>query len=145
MTRQIAPAVFFLIIALLIAFTPVRIPTAPAERFFRVEAAGYAFHPAVLHANPGDIVTIELVAKDVAHGLAIDGYPVEIFAEPGQPARATFVVERAGSFKLRCVMPCGNLHPFMTGKFVAGPNLLLYRAAALGLLAFVFGAWRAAR
>ncbi len=146
------PIAVFLLAALLIAALPVpvfaafsgdlarlAVPASPTERTLRVEAGGYAYSPAVLRANPGDQVTIELVAKDVAHGLAIDGYPVDLHADPGQTARVTLIADRAGSFKVRCSVPCGNLHPFMTGKFVVGPNLLVARAAALALLIFAFG------
>ncbi|RPJ47679.1 MAG: hypothetical protein EHM21_08035 [Chloroflexi bacterium] len=129
----------FLLAALLVIFVPLPVFAAPTERTIRVEAGGNAYAPAELRANPGDQVTIELVAKDVAHGLTIDGYLVDLRAEPGQTARVTFVAGRAGTFKLRCSVACGNLHPFMTGKFIVGPNLLLLRAAGLALLAFAFG------
>ncbi len=128
----------FLLAALVIAFAPAPVMAAPADRTIRVEAGGYAFTPSVVHVNPGDRVTIELVAKDVAHGLTIDGYPVDLHAEPGQTARVTFVADRAGSFKLRCSIACGNLHPFMTARFEVGPDLLLARAVGLALLAFAF-------
>ncbi len=131
----------FLLAALLVIFLPVTVSAAPVERTFRVEANEFAYAPAELRVNPGDRVTIELVAKDVAHGLIIDGYPVDLHAEPGQTARVTFVAGQAGSFKIRCSIACGNLHPFMTGKLIVGPNLLLLRAAGLALLAFAFGAW----
>ena len=131
----------FIIAALLVILLPVPVPAQPMERTLRVEAGEYAFDPGVLRVNPGDVVTIELVATDVAHGLAIDGYPVDLHAEPGQTARATFTAARAGTFKLRCSIACGNLHPFMTGKLEVGPNLLLIRTGGLGLLAFAFGAW----
>ncbi len=137
------PIVIFLLAALLIAALPVPVFASPTERTLRVEAGGYAYSPAVLRVNPGDRVTIELVSKDVAHGLAIDGYPVDLRADPGQTARVTFVAGRAGTFKIRCSIACGNLHPFMTGKLEVGPNLLLLRAGGLALLALAYGAWRA--
>jgi hypothetical protein len=37
---------------------------------------------------------------------------------------------------------CGNLHPFMIGKFYVGQNTLLWRASALILLIVGFGIWR---
>jgi heme/copper-type cytochrome/quinol oxidase subunit 2 len=140
-----APAAIFLLAALLIAALPVPALAAPTERTLRIEAGGYAYSPSVVRVNPGDQVTIELVSKDVAHGLAIDGYPVDLHADPGQTARVTFVAGRAGTFKIRCSIACGNLHPFMTGKFEVGPNLLLARSAGLALLALVYGALRAAQ
>jgi heme/copper-type cytochrome/quinol oxidase subunit 2 len=141
LSKQKVFMMIFLIAALLIAFTPLPVQAQPVERKIRIEAGDYAFSPAVIHANPGDRVTIELVSKDVVHGLSIDGYSdINLQSEPGKTARATFIAERAGTFKIRCSVACGNLHPFMTGKISIGPNLLLYRAVGLALLVLVFGA-----
>ncbi len=135
----------FVLAALAVLAVPIGALAHPVERVIRVEAGSYAFAPGVIRVNPGDRVTIELVSQDVAHGLSIDGYPVDLHAEPGQSAQTTFVANRAGTFKFRCSIACGNLHPFMTGKIEVGPNLILLRAAALSLLAFLYGAWRAFR
>lgn len=136
----------FLTAALLIAFAPLPVHAQPVERTIRVEAGDNAFSPAVIHANPGDRVTIELFSKDVVHGLSIDGNPdINLQAEPGKTARATFIAGRAGTFKIRCSVACGNLHPFMTGKISIGPNLLLYRAVGLALLVLIFGAIQSSR
>jgi len=130
----------FLAAALLVAFAPLPVHAQPVERVIHVEAVEYAFSPSVFHANPGDRITIELVSKDVVHGLTIDGYPdFELQADPGITARAAFVTDRTGTFKIRCSVPCGNLHPFMTGKISIGPNLLLIRGLGLALLALAFG------
>jgi cytochrome c oxidase subunit 2 len=144
--KQAFTLIIFLAAALVVAFAPVPVLEQPTERVIRVEAADYAFTPSVIHANPGDQITIELISKDVVHGLSIDGYPaVDLQAEPGRPARITFVAEKSGTFKLRCAIACGNLHPFMTGKIEVGPNQLLYRAGGLALLITAFGAWKAAQ
>lgn len=132
----------FLAAALGILLLPVPALAQPANRLVRIQAENFAFTPGVLRVNPGDRVTIELVAADVVHGLSIDGYPVDLLAEPGQTARVTFIAGRAGTFKMRCSVACGSLHPFMTGKLQVGPNLLLGRGLALGLLGFLFGAYR---
>jgi cytochrome c oxidase subunit 2 len=145
-SRQKIYLLFFLAAALLIAFTPLPVHAEPVERVIRVEASDYAFTPSVIHANPGDRIIIELVSKDVVHGLSIDGYPgVQLQAEPGKTASAAFTASQAGTFKIRCSVACGNLHPFMTGKIIIGPNLLLYRAAGLALLVLAFGVWKASR
>lgn len=116
----------------------------PVERAFRVEARQFAFSPAVLRVNPGDRVTIELHAMDVAHGLEVDGYGVEIQATPGQPAHLTFVADRPGTFRLRCSVTCGDLHPFMLGQLQVGGNPWLWRG--LGLLAWaLLAGWVMAR
>jgi len=126
------------IAALLVAFAPLPNSTsAPAERFFHVEAGGFAYSPAVLQVNPGDRVTIELASTDVVHGLYVDGYDVSITADPGQPAALTFVADHPGTFRLRCSVTCGALHPFMVGKLQVGSNLLFWRGIGLAFVALL--------
>jgi heme/copper-type cytochrome/quinol oxidase subunit 2 len=71
----------------------------------------------------------------VAHGLYLDGYDISVEADPGQTGTLTFVADRRGSFRFRCSVTCGAMHPFMIGKLAVGPNTLLYRASGLALLA----------
>jgi len=131
------------VLASLALFTPYPASaTTPTERVFRIEASQFAYSPAVLSVNPGDRVTIELAATDVVHGLSIDGYNLAITSDPGQTARLSFVADRQGSFRFRCTVTCGNLHPFMIGKLKVGQNMVLWRAVALSGLALVAGAWR---
>lgn len=118
---------------------------APGERHVRVEAGNYAFSPGVIHANPGDRVTIELVSKDVVHGLYLEGYDLGITADPGQTATLSFTADKPGSFRFRCSVTCGALHPFMIGQLKVGRNTLLWRGVALGVLALLAGVLLAAR
>jgi heme/copper-type cytochrome/quinol oxidase subunit 2 len=130
-------------LALVVLFLPFPdAVTTPTERTFHIEASRFEYNPAVLTVNPGDRVTIELSATDVAHGLSIDGYNLATTADPGQTARLTFVADRQGSFRFRCTVTCGNLHPFMIGKLEVGQNRLFWRAVALAGLALVAGVWR---
>jgi heme/copper-type cytochrome/quinol oxidase subunit 2 len=124
--------------ALLVAFAPLpHSASAPTERLFRVEAGDFAYSPAMLFVNPGDEVTIQLVSTDVVHGLYVDGYGVSVTADPGQPAFLTFTADRPGTFRLRCSVTCGALHPFMIGKLQVGSNLLLWRGLSLTFLALL--------
>jgi heme/copper-type cytochrome/quinol oxidase subunit 2 len=77
----------------------------------------------------------------VVHGLSIDGYNLETTADPGQTARLTFVADRQGSFRFRCTVTCGNMHPFMIGKLRVGQNALLWRGALLAGLVLIAGVW----
>jgi len=123
--------------AFAVAFAPlpfVSAPTSPAPRIFRIEASQYAYSPAELHVNPGDRVTIELVSTDVVHGLYLDGYGVSVEADPGQTATLTFVANQPGSFRFRCSVTCGALHPFMIGKLTVGTNAALLRGIGLALV-----------
>ena len=104
---------------------------ARADRHFRIEASSFQYTPEAIHVNPGDHVTIDLVSTDVVHGLYIDGYDLNVTADPGQTATLSFVADRAGSFRFRCSVTCGALHPFMIGKLNVGSNDLLWRAIGL--------------
>ena len=130
------------ILALLVLFLPIPAnATTPVERTFQIEASQFAYRPAVLSVNPGDHVTIEFSATDVVHGLAIDGYDLETTSDPGQTRRLTFVADQQGSFRFRCTVTCGNMHPFMIGKLQVGQNRLFWRGVLLASLALVAGVW----
>jgi heme/copper-type cytochrome/quinol oxidase subunit 2 len=132
----------FIAAALLILFLPLPLPVSnPVDRVILVEASMFQFSPAEITVNAGDRVTIELVATDVVHGFSIDGYDFNLTAEPGQTVSKTFVADHSGSFRFRCSVACGNLHPFMIGKLQVGQNSLFLRAIALGILAVAAGMW----
>lgn len=142
---------FILILAALgIAFVPLpadtAVPgTAVRHRHLRVEASSFEFRPGVIQVNPGDRVTIELVSTDVVHGLYLDGYDLQVTADPGQPATLSFIADQRGTFRFRCATSCGALHPFMIGKLQVGSNGLLWRGIGLAVLAVLAGfrgGWR---
>lgn len=99
----------------------------------------------MLKVNPGDRVTIELSATDVVHGLAIDGYNLAITSDPGQTSRLSFIADKTGSYRFRCTVICGNLHPFMTGKLQVGQNDLLWRGGGLAVLGLLAAFWMVRR
>jgi heme/copper-type cytochrome/quinol oxidase subunit 2 len=113
--------------------------TRGASRHIRITARDFAFAPATIEVDPGDRVTIELEAGDVVHGLHLDGYDVELTADPGRPASATFVADRLGSFRFRCSIPCGPLHPFMSGVLRVGPPTTFWQALVLAVAAVAVG------
>jgi cytochrome c oxidase subunit II len=127
-------------------FVPIPLGTAAAQtREITVNARAFAYDPPSLQIRRGDTVTITLESMDAAHGLSIDGYDVNLQAEPGKSAQVTFVADREGTFKFRCSVTCGPLHPFMIGEMVVAPDIPFIRAmvatliASLGALAFF---WR---
>jgi len=110
-----------------------------AERTVRVEARDFAFRPWRIEANTGDRLTIELASADFVHGLHVEGYDVGLTADPGQPASVTFTADRPGTFRIRCSVPCGPLHPFMGGRLRVGPPVTFLRTLLLGFLAVAAG------
>ena len=129
----------FLLMLGVVAFVPLpAVRSLPQERTFRVEASQYAYSPGELRVNPGDRVNIELASVDVVHGLYVDGYDISVIADPGQTEHLTFIADRSGSFRLRCNVTCGAMHPFMIGKLTVGENTSLWRSIGLAIIA-VFG------
>lgn len=128
----------FLVFALFILFIPLPLQTPkPVDRLIRIDATSYQFTPGEIKINPGDRVTIEMTSIDVVHGLSIDGYDFNLVSDPGQVASSSFIANKPGTFRFRCSVACGNLHPFMIGKLQVGPNLLLMRGIVLGLFAVI--------
>jgi len=124
---------------LVVAFVPLPVPSiTPHGRTFKIDARQYAYSPSELRVNQGDTVTIQLVSTDVVHGLYVDGYDISAKADPGQTATLTFTANKAGSFRFRCNVTCGAMHPFMIGKITVENNNWLYRSIGLATLA-IFG------
>jgi heme/copper-type cytochrome/quinol oxidase subunit 2 len=135
------PRFFFLLFVmagLVVAFVPLPVPAfTPQERTFRIEAGQFAYSPSELKVNPGDTVNIQLVSTDVVHGLYVDGYDMSIEADPGQTKLLSFTADKPGSFRFRCNVTCGAMHPFMIGKLTVGPNNWFFRSIGLAILAIV--------
>ena len=133
------PRLFLLLITGLAAvFVPLPAPSpAPQERTFRIDARQFAFSPSELKVNVGDTITLQLVSMDVVHGLYVDGYGFSVQADPGQTQTLTFTASKPGSFRVRCSVTCGAMHPFMIGKLTVGENHWLLRSFILAGLAVI--------
>jgi heme/copper-type cytochrome/quinol oxidase subunit 2 len=134
----LASLALFIMAAASVAWTA---PASPdeVERIIRIAAYQYHFEPGTVRVAPGEHVTIELVAHDVVHGLYLDGYDLSITADPGQTARVSFVADRPGTFRFRCSVSCGAMHPFMIGKLRVGNSPLYWQALGLALVAVIAG------
>ena len=135
---------FVFLIGIAVLFIP--LPggqAAPAERQFTIHASSFEYDPGTIRVNPGDRVTLDLVSTDVSHGIYIDGYDLEVIADPGQTKSLSFVADRPGSYRLRCSVTCGSLHPFMIGKLKVGNNALYWKAVILAGVGVLAIAWTA--
>jgi heme/copper-type cytochrome/quinol oxidase subunit 2 len=138
MRSRLALLLLFIATGLAVAFAPLPVlPSAPQEKIFRIDARQFAYSPSELKVNAGDKVTIELVSHDVVHGLYVDGYNISVEADPGQTETLSFIADKAGSFRFRCNVTCGAMHPFMIGKLTVGSNDWLYRSIALAAIALM--------
>jgi heme/copper-type cytochrome/quinol oxidase subunit 2 len=136
--RSYLSILLFVMAGLVVALAPLPVQSiAPQERTFRIEARQFAYSPSEIKVNPGDAVTIQLVSTDVVHGLYIDSYGVSVEADPGQTTTITFIADKTGSFRFRCNLTCGAMHPFMIGKFTVGANDWFYRSIGLAFLGVI--------
>lgn len=132
----------FALLALTILLLPLPAQSAQvSEKYIQILASSYEYNPGVVRVNPGDRVTLELTSTDVTHGIYIDGYNLEVIAEPGQTQLLSFIADRPGTFRLRCSVTCGALHPFMTGKLQVGTNALLLKSIAMAALGIAVVIW----
>ena len=121
---------------LAVAFAPLPVPAISAQaQTFQIEARQFAYSPSEITVNPGDTVTLQLVSTDVVHGLYIDGYDLSVESDPGQTATLSFKANQPGSFRFRCNVTCGAMHPFMIGKLTVGRNDWFLRSAGLAAVA----------
>ncbi len=113
--------------------------SVPQTHTIEMNARTFAFEPSTLNVRQGDTVTIHLESLDAPHGLFIDGYDVNIQAEPGKSAQVTFVANREGKFKYRCSISCGALHPFMIGELNVTPDLPFARSVLATAIVMIGG------
>ena len=73
-----------------------------AVREFTVRARRYAFSPARIEVNQGDIVKITLIAEDIPHSFTIDEYRISKRAPPDRSVTFEFCADRPGTFVYYC-------------------------------------------
>ena len=75
--------------------------------------------PTYFEVNEGDTVSIHLTnieqTTDELHGLGINGYNLNIIADPGETKHVTFVAKKKGVFAYYCTNFCSALHQEMQG------------------------------
>jgi nitrous-oxide reductase len=95
---------------------------APTIRPFSIRAHRYAFEPARLEVNQGDLVRVELRSDDIAHSLTIDSYRIAKRAGANQPVTFEFRADRAGTFPYYCNLQVEDGCRQMRGVLVVKPR-----------------------
>ncbi len=93
---------------------------SPNLKEFVVVAKRFSFEPATLSVQKGDRVRLTLKSADVAHGLAISEYGVDLRAGAGGQNTVEFTADKEGTFNFACSVYCGGGHLEMGGKLVVG-------------------------
>lgn len=125
-----------LFLAALASLLPLPGSAGGATRSLALDATQFEFTPARITVNQGEAVTLILTASDVTHGFHLDGYGIERRVVPGIAETISFVADQPGTYRFRCSVSCGPLHPFMIGELVVSPNVPFWRAAGVVLAAF---------
>lgn len=97
-------------------------PKLPKPRVITIKAKRFQYNPSEITLQKGERVTFRLESLDVTHGLYLDGYGIDIKANPTQVGTATFVADKTGRFTFRCSETCGEFHPYMIGYLTVEPN-----------------------
>jgi nitrous-oxide reductase len=75
--------------------------------------------PTSFEVRRGDTVTIHMTnieqTTDELHGLGINGYNINIVADPGETKSVTFAADKTGVFAYYCTNFCSALHQEMQG------------------------------
>jgi plastocyanin len=78
----------------------------PEPCVITVKAKRFEYIPNRIYVRQGQTVTLRMESLDVTHGLYLDGYGLNIKANPGQVTKATFVADKRGRFTFRCSETC---------------------------------------
>jgi heme/copper-type cytochrome/quinol oxidase subunit 2 len=92
--------------------------TAAGTRVIEVSVTDWSFSPAAITAKKGENVVIRLTGVQGRHSLAIPELGVNVAIEAGQTVDVTVPTDTAGTFALRCAIPCGPGHRDMVGSIV---------------------------
>jgi heme/copper-type cytochrome/quinol oxidase subunit 2 len=132
-------------VSALIAVFPSPATALEGEVVVPIEASQFSYAPKVVDVSLGQRVVLELNSADVVHGIYLDGYDLAVEADPGQTALLSFIADQTGSFRFRCSVTCGPLHPFMIGQLNVNPHPKGRRIVAGGLAALFLGVAMALR
>ncbi len=87
-------------------------------RVVKVKAFRYDYDPDPILVKLGEKVRIVAVTSDVAHGLAISEFNINLMIEPGETENAEFLADKEGEFTIYCTVYCGAGHTHMHGKLI---------------------------
>jgi len=87
-------------------------------RVIEVTASRYKFVPDPIVVKLGEKVRLVVKTSDVAHGLNLAEFKINLGIEPGETETAEFVADKEGSFSFFCSVYCGPGHLDMQGKFI---------------------------
>ncbi len=92
-------------------------PAGPRKEFI-ITAKQWSFSPSVIKVKKGDMVVLKLKSADVTHGFSLPDFGINSAIKPGETKVVEFTVDKTGTFKFICDIPCGVGHMGMTGTII---------------------------
>ena len=83
-----------------------------------MEAKRYDFIPSTVRAKQGDTVILHVTSTDVAHGITIREYGINVDLPVGKKETIEFTADKKGTFRITCSVFCGSGHRSMTGTLI---------------------------
>ncbi len=87
-------------------------------RVIEVKASKYKFDPDPIVVKLGERVRLVVTSTDVAHGLAISEFKVNLSVPAGKTETIEFVADKKGTFYAYCSVYCGPGHGNMRASFI---------------------------
>ena len=87
-------------------------------RVIEVKASRYKFEPDSIVVKSGEKVRLVITSMDVAHGLAISEFKIDLSVPAGKTESVEFVADKKGFFRTYCSVYCGSGHGHMQARFI---------------------------
>ena len=87
-------------------------------RIVEVKALRYKFEPDPIVVRLGEKVRLVVTSTDVAHGIAISEFKINLSVSAGKTESVDFVADKKGYFYAYCSVYCGSGHGQMHASFV---------------------------
>ncbi len=87
-------------------------------RIVEVKALRYKFEPDPIVVRLGEKVRLVVTSTDVAHGIAISEFKINLSVPAGKTESVDFVADKKGYFHAYCSVYCGSGHGHMHASFV---------------------------
>lgn len=88
------------------------------SRVVHVTSENWKFTPNVIRVKKGENVTLSLQGVSGLHGFAVHDIGINVPVAQGKTVSIKLPTDKAGSFGLRCSIPCGQGHLDMRGTIV---------------------------
>lgn len=87
-------------------------------RIVELKASRYKFEPDPIVVALGEKVRLVVTSLDVAHGMAIPEFNVNLSVPAGKTETVEFVADKKGDFRAFCNIYCGPGHAGMQASFI---------------------------